>query len=129
VLAKGLDASDDPQQPWDAATALEWLRATDGLAAFLGKRKADPNAVIHAAGVILRVGAGAADAELAKRTLLTGLGLRKLPLRGLAVQELATGGGAWALEPLRKLRSSRKGKGLEVEIAEAIAKIEERARP
>jgi HEAT repeat protein len=125
VLAKGLD-SDDPQQPWDAATALEWLGAADGLAAFLGKRKADPNAVIHAAGVMLRV--GGSDSELAKKTLLTALGLRKLPLRGLAVQELATAGGTWAIEPLQKLRGSRKGKGLEGEIADALRQIEERSK-
>lgn len=124
VLARGLDATDDPQRPWDAATALEWLGATDGLAAFLGKRKADPNAVIHAAGVILRVGGG--DTELARRTLLTALTLRKLPLRGLAVQELATAGGPWALEALQKLKGSRKGKGLESEIAEALRQIEAR---
>jgi HEAT repeat protein len=124
ALAKGLE-SDDPQQPWDAATALEWLKATDGLAAFMVRRKADPNAVIHAAGVILRV--GGSDQGLAQRTLLAALTLRKLPLRGLAVQELATAGGAWAVEPLTKLKNSRKGKGLETEIADALRQIQERA--
>lgn len=125
ALAAGLDVLDDPQRPWDAATALEWLGATDGLAAYMVKRKADPNAVIHAAGVILRV--GGSDSELAKRTLVAALGLRKEPLRGLAVQELATAGGSWAVEPLQKLRASRKGKGLESEISDALRQILERA--
>ena len=124
ALAAGLDVDGDPQTPWDAVTALEWIGEAAPMVPFLGKRKADPNAVIHAAGAILRV--GGVDTALAKKTLLAGLGLRKLPLRGLAVQELATAGGPWAVEPLEKLRRSRKGKGLEAEIADALRQIGER---
>jgi len=133
ALAAGLDVTDDPQRPWDAVTALEWLGAAEdahAMARLLGRKKADPNSQIHAAGAVLRLagkgGVPDADVASARATLLAGLALRKLPLRGLAVQELATAGGPWAVEPLTKLRGSRKGRGIEAEIADALRQIAER---
>lgn len=131
VLATALD---DGARAWDAATALEWLGSEDdarALATVLGKRKAEPHAVVRAAGAILRIARAQPvsniDTSAAKRALLAALGQRKLPLRGLAVQELASAGDdAWARLPLERLRGSRKGRDLGDDIADALRQIAER---
>jgi len=132
VLATALD---DAARAWDAATALEWLGGEDdarALASLLPKRKAEPHAVIRAAGAILRIARTVAvsniDTSAAKRALLAAIGQRKLPLRGLAVQELATAGDdAWAREPLERVRGGRKGRDLTDEITQTLRQIAERA--
>jgi HEAT repeat protein len=130
ILGKALD---DAQRGWDAACALEWLGTPADAAlllAVIGKKKADPNAVIRAAGAALRIGGqpgNEIDGEGARKLLLAHLTHRKTPLRGLAVQELATAGGAWAVEPLETLRRSRKGREIADEIADALRQIKERA--
>lgn len=124
----------DDARAWDAATALEWLGTIDdahALAGLLTRRKADPNPVLRAAGAILRIArAAAVPAEAtaaARRVLHAALGLRKLPLRGLAVQELATAGDAADVPALERLRASRKGRELADDIADALRQIGARA--
>jgi HEAT repeat protein len=123
----------EASRAWDAACALEWLGTADdarALAALLGRRKADPNTVLRAAGAILRIAQKATLADdlvsAARRTLLAGLGARKVPLRGLAVQELATGGGVWAIPPLEQLRGTRRGRQVADEIDDALRLLKER---
>jgi HEAT repeat protein len=132
VLATALD---DAARAWDAATALEWLGGEDdarALASLLDKKKAEPHAVVRAAGAILRLARTVAvsniDTSAAKRALLAALAQRKLPVRGLAVQELATAGDDdWARQPLERLRAGRKGRELAEEIAETLRQIGERS--
>ncbi len=124
----------DDARAWDAAAALEWLGTIDdahALAGLLVRRKADPNPVLRAAGAILRIArrcaVPTATTAAARRVLHAALGLRKLPLRGLAVEELATAGDAADVAVLERLRSSRKGKELADAIADALRQIQERA--
>jgi len=123
----------DPARAWDAACALEWLGTADdarALAGLLGRRKVDPSTVLRAAGAILRIAARATLPDdvvgVARRTLLAGLGARKIPLRGLAVQELATSGGGWAIPPLEQLRATRRGRQVSDEIDDALRLLKER---
>jgi HEAT repeat protein len=128
VLAKNLLT--EPLRAWDAVMGLEWIGGADdarALAGILGVRKADPNVVLYAAGAILRIAPDGPDAGAARRVLLAGLAARKLPLRGLAVEQLATAGGEWAIAPLQKLVASRKGAPIAAEITDALRQIHDRA--
>lgn len=133
VLARRLD---EPDGGWDAAEALERLgdaEAAAALASVLGARRADPAAVLRAAGGVLRlaraVPVAAGHAEAARRVLLAGLDARKLHLRGLAVQQLASAGDLWAVEPLRRLAASRRGRPLADDLAETLRALAARREP
>jgi HEAT repeat protein len=111
---------------WDAVEALERLgpAAAAPLAGALGNKRLPPEARLRAAAAILRLPAtDAAAADAAQRVLLEGLKLRKLPLRGLAVDLLRDLAPAWAALPLRTLAASRAGRELQEEIADALRRI------
>ncbi|MGN6109143.1 MAG: hypothetical protein ACTHU0_28820, partial [Kofleriaceae bacterium] len=120
---------------WDAVTALAALGTHGGEAARiaaeeLGRaltlRKVPPEATVLAAGQLLRIAPASPHAEAAQRVLVAGLGARKEHVRGLAVEQLALVGGAWARGPLEKLARSGKREGLVESIAAALRAIEGR---
>jgi hypothetical protein len=53
--------------------------------------------------------------------------VRKVNVRGLAIEQLAEVGGAWAKQPLQKLARSGKGTDLLEPIAAALRAIEARS--
>jgi HEAT repeat protein len=116
----------DAERAWDAVTALKTLGTTDEAEA-LGRAitgKGTPaEASVLAAGALLGIAqrdgassAGHAHHDAARKALLGALASRKGNLRGLAIEQLALVGGAWAKAPLEKL--ARGGKG--ADFAEAI---------
>ncbi|MEZ4359881.1 MAG: HEAT repeat domain-containing protein [Kofleriaceae bacterium] len=106
----------------------------EALSALLASRAAQPEAAIVAARHVLALlGEGARDdvddlreRQAAELVLLTALSARKEHLRGLAVEQLALVGGAWAEEPLRALARSRRGRALAEPIEDALAAIARR---
>jgi len=135
--ARGRDALgaalDDPERGWDAACALEALGAeadADALARVLDARRkpaAPPQVMLRAAGALLAIAPAHARADAAQRVLLAGLTLRKPELRGLAIEELAKVGGAWACDALARRRGGRKGKDFVDVIDQALAAIRARS--
>jgi HEAT repeat protein len=126
ILIAALNESD---RSWDAVTALATLGApddTEALGHALGDRHVAAEATVLAAGTLLRTGAGAPYHEAARRVLLAGLKARKDHIRGLAVEQLAQVGGAWAVEALEK--ASGKNYELREAVASALQAIEERAK-
>ena len=114
----------DAERAWDAVSALAMVGDVLGLREALFDKKVRAEATILAAGGILKRAPGD---EPARRVLLAALGARKTHLRGLAVEQLAAVGGAWAKAPLEKLADSRKGADLVEPIALALEKLAERA--
>jgi HEAT repeat protein len=121
----------DADRAWDAAASLERLGTAadaDLLAKVLGDRTAPPQVQLRAAGAVLAIAPDHARALAARRVLCAGTALRKPELRGLAVEELAAVGGAWAVDALAKLRTGRRGQDLVDEIDQALRAIEARGR-
>jgi len=116
-------ALNDIDRAWDAVSALGELKATDDLAKALAAREAPMEARVLAAGKLLALGV---DSEPARALLLEGLTVRKVNVRGLAIEQLAEVGGEWAKEPLQKLARSGKGTDLLEPIAGALRAIEGR---
>ncbi len=129
-----VEAMGDPERAWDAVTAIARIGGPDAAAALaraLGDRKTPPEASILAAGRLLLVDRAVDHAprhDGARRVLLAGLELRKEHLRGLAIEQLAEVGGAWARGPLEKLAGSSKGGDHLEGIAAALRSIGERDR-
>jgi HEAT repeat protein len=124
------EALADSERGWDAACSLEKLGGdadADALAAALS-RKLAPQVQLRAAGALLRIAPGHAGAPAAQAILLAGLRLRKLPLRGLAVEQLGQVGTAWAEDALGQLRRTRRGRDLVDEIDAALGAIRARSR-
>lgn len=130
----------DEDRAWDAVTALAELRATDELARVVANKRTVPEARVLAAGKLLalrgtadagadpaRSGFAEGTADSARGVLLEALTSRKGHVRGLAVEQLADVGGAWAKAPLEKLARSGKASELLESIAAALKAIE--ARP
>lgn len=117
-------ALQDPERAWDAVGALANLRDAAALAGVLTDRNVPPEATVLAAGSILKLGT---PSQAAQRVLVAGLTARKTHVRGLAVEQLADVGGAWAIEPLEKLARSGKGEELREPIAQALGAIRERS--
>jgi HEAT repeat protein len=114
----------DIDRAWDAVSALGELEATDELAKAVAARTTPVEARVLAAGKLLALGA---DSDDARALLVDSLTARKVHVRGLAVEQLADVGGAWAKAPLEKLARSGKGTELLEPIAAALRAIEERA--
>jgi HEAT repeat protein len=119
----------DGERGWDAACGLEKLGQpadADALAGALGGKGVAPHVRLRVAGAVLRIAPDHRTAADARRVLTDGLRLRKLELRGLAVEQLGGVGGDWAAEALAQLRRSRRGRDLIDEIEAALAAIRTR---
>ncbi len=116
-------AIDDTDRAWDAVNALAELSARDELAKAVATKTALMEARVVAAGKLLALGV---DSEPARALLLEALTVRKVNVRGLAIDQLAEVGGAWAKEPLEKLARSGKGTELLEPIASALRAIDGR---
>jgi HEAT repeat protein len=120
----------DRERAWDAVTALTRLGATDD-AELLGRallsKATPPEAVVLAAGAILQIAPNGAHHDAARRVLLAALAVRKVHVRGIAVEQLGQIGGAWAIAPLEKLARSGKGADLHDAIAGALQAIRQRS--
>lgn len=129
ALAAGLG---DAERAWDAVTALARLGTADDAEALgralLGKHT-PPEAIVLAAGAILKIAPASAHRDAARRVLLAALTARKVHVRGIAVEQLGEIGEAWAIAPLEKLGRSGKGAELGESIAAALRAIAERAGP
>jgi HEAT repeat protein len=127
VLVDGLR---DEARAWDAVTALAELGADEELARAVSHKQTPPEARVLAAGRLLGLLGGrdprAPEIELARRVLIEALGARKGHLRGLAVDQLAEVGGAWARPHLEKLARSGKGSELAEQLGAALRAIEGR---
>jgi HEAT repeat protein len=115
----------DVDRAWDAVSALGELKATDELAKAVAARDAPLEARVLAAGKLLAL---EVDSEASRALLLEALTSRKVHVRGLAIEQLADVGGAWAKQPLEKLARTGKGTELLEPIAAALRAIEERAK-
>ena len=113
----------DMDRAWDAVSALGELKATDELAKAVATRDTPMEARVLAAGKLLALGV---DSEPARAMLLEALSVRKVHVRGLAIEQLSEVGGAWAKQPLEKLARSGKGTELLEPIAAALRAIEGR---
>jgi HEAT repeat protein len=114
----------DIDRAWDAVSALGELKATDELAKATAANDTPMEARVLAAGKLLALGV---DSEPARALLLQALTVRKVNVRGLAIEQLAEVGGAWAKQPLQKLARSGKGTDLLEPIAAALRAIEARS--
>src|SRR5690606_12168389 len=94
------------------------------LATAVAFAKAPLEARVLAAGKLLGLGV---DSEHARALLRDALTTRKVHRPGLAVEQLAEVGGAWAKAPLEKLVRSSKGSDLLEPIAAALRAIDRRA--
>jgi HEAT repeat protein len=132
--ARGRDvlvaALGDEARAWDAVGALANLGSADDAEA-LGRALLDKHtpaeATVLAAGHVLRLAPAGRHAEAARRVLVAALAARKVNVRGMAVEQLAAVGGAWAKLPLEKLARSGKGADLLHAIADALRQIGDRA--
>jgi HEAT repeat protein len=117
----------DLERAWDAVTALGRLADTAALAAALANKRVPPEATVLAAGKLLELAPDGPQREAARRVLLAGLTVRKVHVRGLAVEQLAVVGGEWARLPLEKLGRSGKGSELLEPIAQALRALKDRS--
>jgi hypothetical protein len=120
----------DENRAWDAVSALAELKASDELAKAVATKAAPMEARVLAAGKLLAIGdfprsPTPAD-DTARALLLEALTVRKVNVRGLAIEQLAEVGGSWAKQPLEKLARSGKGTDLLEPIAAALRAIESR---
>lgn len=113
----------DRDRAWDAIEVLEQIADGDArapLAGCLTDKQLTPEIGVRAAAALLALDA---DHAGARAHLVAALDHRKLPVRGLAVEQLARVGGAWADAPLAKLAGRWRGRELTDAIAEARAAI------
>ena len=122
----------EPKMAWDAVEALEVLGSPEAAAGLLGvlhDRRASRQLGIRAAGALLAIDPRAEGHERAETELVSALAVWwKLDVRGLAIDQLARVGGAWAVTPLRRLAARRSGRLLLDAIAGALDAIEARGR-
>jgi HEAT repeat protein len=120
----------DRDRAWDAVTALTRLGTTDD-AELLGRallsKATPPEAMVLAAGAILKIAPNSAHHDAARRVLLAALATRKIHVRGIAVEQLGEIGGAWAIAPLERLAKSGKGSDLLEAITSALHAIQLRS--
>jgi HEAT repeat protein len=121
----------DVDRAWDAVSALAELGDAAELATAVRAKQVPMEARVLAAGKLLGLGqasrAPSDDDDAARALLLEALTVRKVHVRGLAVEQLADVGGAWAKQPLEKLARSGKGSELLEPIAAALRAIEGRS--
>jgi len=133
--ARGRDvlaaAVTDPERAWDAVTALKRLGTVDDAEA-LGRallaKGTPPEAAVLAAGALIQVAPDHPHRDAARRVLIAGLTARKGHVRGLAIEQLGVGGGAWAKAPLEKLAKNGKGSEFLDAIAQALRDIDARSQ-
>ncbi len=113
----------DIDRAWDAVSALGEIKATDELAKAVAAKATPIEARVLAAGKLLALGV---DSDAARALLIEQLTARKVHVRGLAVEQLAEVGGAWAKAPLERLARSGKGSELREPIAAALRAIDNR---
>lgn len=125
----------DGARDWDAIVALERIGNADSVAALaglFGRKGATPEVQARAAGAILSIenagdGSGA-HAERARAHLVAALDNRRETVRGIAIDELAEWGGAWAVAPLEALARRRRGRDHIDAITTALRSIQTRMR-
>jgi HEAT repeat protein len=120
----------DTDRAWDAVAALARLGTADDAEALgraLMSKHTPPEAMVLAAGALLKFASDGAHHDAARRVLLAALAARKVHVRGIAVEQLGEAGGAWATAPLEKLARSGKGAELLESIAAALRAIADRA--
>ena len=125
-----IQATGEAERAWDAVTALGKLATMDDVEALgraLLNKRTPPEATVLAAGTVLRIAPESAHHDAARRVLLASLAVRKTHVRGIGIEQLAEIGGDWAVAPLEKLATSRKGAELRDEIAAALRRIKDRA--
>lgn len=118
----------DSEGGWDSVAALETLgeASADSLGEFLSGKTGAPRVRIRGAGALLSLAPEHQANAVAQALLCETLRSRKLELRGLAIQELESIGGDWAIGPLQNLRRSFRGRGMAEEIDAALAAIQTR---
>jgi len=116
------DAIPDAERSWDAVTALGRLRAEPELMTALAHKKTTDEARTLAAGRLVALG----ESPKARKALTDALMHRKVHVRGIALEQLAEVGGAWARPALDKLAKSIKGSELGEPIGTALRAIAER---
>jgi len=134
--AQLVGALGDRERTWDAIGALEDLAdpgAIGALATVLANQKLAPELPVRAAAAILAL-APVTDADslhvrAARATLTHALAHRKLPVRGLAIEQLGRVGGPWAVVALEDLDRRWRGRDLRPAIADALAAIGTRGEP
>lgn len=116
----------DSDLGWDAVIALETLgeKSVPYFQAFIESAGGAERVRIRAAGALLTLGDGRHNG--ARACLLGGLRSRKIELRGLAIQELATCAGDWAKPSLQALHKSFRGRRMRDEIDVILAALEAR---
>ena len=117
ILAGGLA---DPERSWDAVTALGKIGAKAELERAITNKKTPHEAAALAAGRLIALDP---EHEKARQVLIEALVARKVHVRGIAIDQLAEIGGAWAKMPLEKLARSSKGADFLEGIAAALRQI------
>jgi len=120
------DALGDRDRAWDAIVVTEQLAEPESigrLARCLDDRALPPEVGVRAAAALIAL---APTHAAARAHLVAALGHRKLPVRGLAVDELARVGGPWAEAALTGLAGRWRGRELREPIAAALAAIRAR---
>lgn len=115
---------------WDAIEGLEMIggeRAATALAGAMHLRRLAPELKLRAASALLAVAPDSEFAEAAGAALVDGLSAWRHHLRALAISELARVGGAWAVAPLERLATRRRGQAHSDDIAAAIEAIAARS--
>ncbi len=113
----------DRDRAWDAIEVLEQNDDRDAIAPLarcLVDKALTPELGVRAAAALLALDASHAAAQA---FLIAALDHRKLPVRGLAVEQLGRIGGAWADAPLVRLAGRWRGRELTDAIAAARAAI------
>jgi HEAT repeat protein len=124
----------DGARDWDAIVALERIGtaapadAVASLAGLLGRKGTTPEVQARAAGAILTIDGSGAHAEQARAHLVAALDNRRETVRGIAIDELAKSGGAWAVAPLEALSRRRRGRDHIDAITTALRSIQARTR-
>jgi HEAT repeat protein len=114
----------DEGRAWDAVMALAEVKALPELVQAVMGKKTPHEAATLAAGRVLVLEPEHAGA---RRLLVEALTHRKVHVRGIAIDQLAEVGAAWAKVPLEKLAHSSKGSDLLEPIANALRTIAQRS--
>lgn len=134
-VPNGQAAETHPARAIEAVEALAAVGGADELRLLAGaieQERCAPEARIVAARAVLALlpgEEGDASTErarwqrVARAHLLAALASRKDPLRGLAIEQLAAVGGAWAVDALGQLQARRRGRPMAEQIGEALAAI------
>jgi hypothetical protein len=115
----------DEGRAWDAVMALAQIKALPELVQAVVSKKTPSEAAALAAGRVLSIEPEHAGA---RKLLVESLTSRKVHVRGIAIDQMAEVGGAWAKVALDKLAHSTKGSELLEPIANALRTITAREK-